>query len=214
MTFYTGILRNVIKVSCISNKLFSYLSLHIYVVFSNIAFFICSPSVLFSTSSLENLTFFRKRPRNLLTHYFSLPSVIDNGSSRSSSRSRAKVKHSHDQLLNTLFIFLCIHVWLENLKSKIILLETKEQNCVLICKITFNYKIKIIWLAESYWYFFHRVLQLCGEFKQGITYQIIQNDMPTLKLQQIVEIINKLLATVNIMCLATSSYLYNASIIV
>ncbi|XP_047474487.1 DNA-directed RNA polymerase III subunit RPC6-like [Penaeus chinensis] len=40
-----------------------------------------------------------------------------------------------------------------------------------------------------------RVLQLCGEFKQGITYQIIQNDMPTLKLQQIVEIINKLLAT-------------------
>ncbi|XP_042887713.1 DNA-directed RNA polymerase III subunit RPC6-like [Penaeus japonicus] len=39
-----------------------------------------------------------------------------------------------------------------------------------------------------------RVLQLCGEFKQGITYQIIQNDMPTLKLQQIVEIINKLLA--------------------
>ncbi|ROT70030.1 DNA-directed RNA polymerase III subunit RPC6 [Penaeus vannamei] len=40
-----------------------------------------------------------------------------------------------------------------------------------------------------------RVLQLCGEFKQGITYQIIQNDMPTLKLQHIVEIINKLLAT-------------------
>ncbi|XP_064117419.1 DNA-directed RNA polymerase III subunit RPC6-like isoform X2 [Macrobrachium nipponense] len=40
-----------------------------------------------------------------------------------------------------------------------------------------------------------RVIQLCGEFKQGITYQIIQNDMPTLKLAQIVDVINKLLAT-------------------
>ncbi|KAK4289934.1 hypothetical protein Pmani_012264 [Petrolisthes manimaculis] len=40
-----------------------------------------------------------------------------------------------------------------------------------------------------------RVLELCGEFKQGITYQIIQNDMPQLKLDIIVQIINKLLAT-------------------
>ncbi|KAG7165625.1 DNA-directed RNA polymerase III subunit RPC6-like, partial [Homarus americanus] len=39
-----------------------------------------------------------------------------------------------------------------------------------------------------------RVIQLCGEFKQGITYQIIQNDMPELKLAQIVDVINKLLA--------------------
>ncbi|KAK3859494.1 hypothetical protein Pcinc_034399 [Petrolisthes cinctipes] len=40
-----------------------------------------------------------------------------------------------------------------------------------------------------------RVLELCGEFKQGITYQIIQNDMPQLKLDTIVQVINKLLAT-------------------
>ncbi|XP_045602890.1 DNA-directed RNA polymerase III subunit RPC6 isoform X2 [Procambarus clarkii] len=39
-----------------------------------------------------------------------------------------------------------------------------------------------------------RVIQLCEEFKQGITYQIIQNDMPELKLPQIVAVINKLLA--------------------
>ncbi|XP_071524620.1 DNA-directed RNA polymerase III subunit RPC6 isoform X1 [Panulirus ornatus] len=39
-----------------------------------------------------------------------------------------------------------------------------------------------------------RVIQLCGEFKQGITYQIIQNDMPELKLSEIVTVINRLLA--------------------
>lgn len=39
-----------------------------------------------------------------------------------------------------------------------------------------------------------RVIQLCEEFKQGINYQIIQNDMPELKQEQIVDVINKLLA--------------------
>ena len=43
---------------------------------------------------------------------------------------------------------------------------------------------------------FFRVLQLCEEFKQGINYQIIQNDMPELKQEQVVNIINKLLANV------------------
>lgn len=39
-----------------------------------------------------------------------------------------------------------------------------------------------------------RVIQLCEEFKQGINYQIIQNDMPELKQEQVVDVINKLLA--------------------
>lgn len=39
---------------------------------------------------------------------------------------------------------------------------------------------------------------MCAEFKQGLTYQVIQNDMQELKLATIVEVINKLLATVSI----------------
>ena len=37
---------------------------------------------------------------------------------------------------------------------------------------------------------------MCEEFKQGINYQIIQNDMPELKQEQVVDVINKLLANV------------------